>query len=151
MRQLCTARMYGHTHTGRTARAGEGVESRDGLGDERTKAAQACSGTKWYCVGKRADRGGVEFQMRYTFVRSRDRYVWTAESTRSRQGRYTRIRNPSNPIAFRQMIYARRCGNASVMRGHISVTRSRIPIPDIRKPISKYLVQLSGPLPNHTS
>jgi hypothetical protein len=31
-RRLCTTRMDGHKHTGRTSRAGEGVESPDGLG-----------------------------------------------------------------------------------------------------------------------
>ena len=50
---LCETAVYRadvRTHTGRTAQAGEGVESRDGLGDERTAAAQACSGTEWYRV-----------------------------------------------------------------------------------------------------
>lgn len=48
-------------NTGRMSRAGEGLESRDGLEDERTEVAQACSGTEWYFVGKWADRGSVEF------------------------------------------------------------------------------------------
>ncbi len=53
--------MYGHTHTGGMSRAGEGVESRDGLGDERTEGAQACSRTEWYYVEQRVGDGGIEF------------------------------------------------------------------------------------------
>ena len=60
VRDGCAPRGCTDTHTSRTSRAGEGVESRDGLGDERTEAAQACSGTEWYCVGQRVGRGGVE-------------------------------------------------------------------------------------------
>jgi len=61
IRDSCAPRGYTDTHTGRTSRAGEGVESQDGLGDKRTEAAQACSGTEQYYVGQRVDRGGVEF------------------------------------------------------------------------------------------
>ena len=61
VRDGCAPRGCTDTHTGGTSRAGEGVESRDGLGDERTEAAQACSGTEWYCVGQRVGRGDVEF------------------------------------------------------------------------------------------
>ena len=48
-----------------------GVESREGLGDERTEAAQACSWTEWYCVGQRVGRGDVEFsdEICYRLVR----------------------------------------------------------------------------------
>jgi hypothetical protein len=49
------------THTGGTSRAGEGVESRDGLGDKRTEAAEACSGTEWYYVGQRVGHRDIEF------------------------------------------------------------------------------------------
>ena len=59
------------THTGGTWRAGEGVESRNGLGDERTEGAQACSGTELYCVEQRVGCGGVEFsdEICYRLVR----------------------------------------------------------------------------------
>ena len=36
----CAPRGCTNIHTGRTSQAGEGVESRDGLGDERTEAAK---------------------------------------------------------------------------------------------------------------
>jgi len=36
-------------------------ECRDGMGDERTKGARACSGTEWYCVGPRVGCRGVDF------------------------------------------------------------------------------------------
>lgn len=57
--------------TGRTSRAGEGVESRDRLGDERTEGAQTCSGTEWYCVEKRVGCGGIEYsdEICYRLVR----------------------------------------------------------------------------------
>jgi hypothetical protein len=42
-------RTHTRVGTGRTSRAGEGVESLDGLGDKRTEVAQACSRTEWYC------------------------------------------------------------------------------------------------------
>lgn len=45
----CAPRGCTDIHTGRTLRDGEGVESRDGLGNKRTNAAQACSRTEWYC------------------------------------------------------------------------------------------------------
>jgi hypothetical protein len=41
--------MYRHTWVG-IRELTRGVESRDGLGDERTKGAQAYSGIEWYCV-----------------------------------------------------------------------------------------------------
>ncbi|OCK72732.1 hypothetical protein K432DRAFT_455751 [Lepidopterella palustris CBS 459.81] len=44
VRDVCAPRGCTDTHTGGTSRAGEGAESRDGLGDERSEAAQACSG-----------------------------------------------------------------------------------------------------------
>ena len=71
VRDGCTPRGYTDTYTGKTSRAGEGVESRDGLGDERTEAAQAWSGTEWYCIGQRVGRGGVEFsdEICYCLVR----------------------------------------------------------------------------------
>jgi hypothetical protein len=53
-------RTHAHTHTGGTSRAGEGVENRDRLGDERTEGAQACSRTEWYCVEQRVGCGGIE-------------------------------------------------------------------------------------------
>ena len=46
VRDGCAPRGCTDTHTGGTSRAGEGVVSRDGLGDERTEAAEACSGTE---------------------------------------------------------------------------------------------------------
>jgi hypothetical protein len=81
MRRLCTARMYGHTHTGRMSQAGEGVESRDRLGDERTKAAQACSETEWYCVGQRVGRGGVGFSDEICFCLVREIVTFAVVST----------------------------------------------------------------------
>ncbi len=42
----CAPRRCTDTHTGGTSRADEEVESRNGLGDERTEGAQACSGTE---------------------------------------------------------------------------------------------------------
>ena len=62
VRDGCAPRGCTETHTGGTSRAGEGVESRDRLGDERTEAAQACSRTEWYCVGQRVGRGGEEWK-----------------------------------------------------------------------------------------
>jgi hypothetical protein len=59
------------THTGGTSRAGEGLESQDGLGDKRTEGAQARSGTEWYCVEQRVGCGGKEFsdEICYRLVR----------------------------------------------------------------------------------
>ncbi|PMD66910.1 uncharacterized protein K444DRAFT_623160 [Hyaloscypha bicolor E] len=66
-----TPRECTDTHTGGTSRAGEGVESQDGLGEKRTEGAQACSGTEWYCVEQRVGCGGIEFsdEICYRLVR----------------------------------------------------------------------------------
>ncbi len=71
VRDDCAPRGCTDAHTGGTSRAGEGVESRDGLGDERTEGAQACSGTEWYCVEKRVGCGGIEYsdEICYRLVR----------------------------------------------------------------------------------
>ena len=76
-----------YTHMGERWRAGGGVESQDGLGDERTEGAQTRSGTEWYCVGQRAGHG-ESFQMKYAILLfARLLRLVTSESTCSKHGR----------------------------------------------------------------
>jgi hypothetical protein len=83
VRDGCAPRGCTDAHTGGTSRAGEGVESRDGLGGKRTEEARVCSGTEWYYVGKRVGRESVEFSDEICYRRFREIVTYGESGTNS--------------------------------------------------------------------